>query len=73
MQEQAIQWGAIAVVGSIMLGSLIVNLGLHWREKQHRRRARGFRNMKSMAQQQRERVRRPDWRQAPRATHRGWR
>ena len=73
MEEQAIQWGAIAVFGTVVLGSLLLNLGLRWHQRQRRRRARGFRNMKSMAQKQRERARRPDWRQAPGSSTRGWR
>lgn len=73
MQEPAIQWGAIGLFGVIILGSLIVNLGLRWREKQRRRRSRGFRDMKSTAQQQRERTRRSNWQAPPAARQRGWR
>lgn len=73
MQEQAIQWGAISLFGSVVLGFLLINLGMRWREKQRRRYARGFRNMKSTAQQQRERTRRSEWQQAPRSSQRGWR
>nr|WP_047168390.1 hypothetical protein [Sphingomonas sp. Y57] len=73
MEKQAMQWGVVAVFGTIMLGSLLLNLGLRWHQRQRRRRARGFRNMKSMAQTQRERARRPDWRQASPGSGRGWR
>lgn len=78
MQEPAIQWGAIAVFGSIVIGSLLINLGLRWREHQRRRLARGFRNMRSLGGQQRERMRRSPWQQQPASRRKagqagGWR
>jgi len=74
MQDNAIQWGAIAIFGSVMLGILLVNVHLKWREKQRRRRSRGFRNMKSVAQKQRERGHmQARWQEPMHGTQRGWR
>jgi hypothetical protein len=61
MQEPVIQWGAIALFGSILFGWVAINLLMQWQERKRRRLARGFRNMKSVAHRQRERARRVKW------------
>jgi hypothetical protein len=62
MQDAAgIQWGAIGLFGSLLLGWLAIHLLMQWQEHKRRRLARGFRNMKSTAHHQRERARRAKW------------
>jgi len=77
VQEPVIQWGAIALFSSIVIGSLLINLGLRWRAHQRRRTARGFRNMKSVGQHHRDRTRvRSEWQQPvhrPSQRAGGWR
>lgn len=63
MQEPVIQWSAIVVFGSTMLGYLVIHAMIWLREKRHRRRARGFRDMRSIAQVQRNRAQRSGWQQ----------
>ncbi len=61
MHEPVIQWGAIALFGSIMFGWVAIHLLIQWQERKRRRISRGFRNMKSVAHHQRERARRVKW------------
>ena len=55
MQEPVIQWGAIALFGSILFGWVAIKLLMEWQERKRRRIARGFRSMRSVAHHQRER------------------
>ncbi len=61
MQEPVIQWGAIGIFGSILLGWVAISLLMQWQERKRRRISRGFRNMRSTAHHQRERSRRVRW------------
>lgn len=63
MQEPVIQWSAIAVFSSIVVGYLAIHAMIWLHEKRRRRQARGFRDMRSIAQVQRNRAQRSGWQQ----------
>lgn len=76
MNEPVIQWGAIALFGSILFGYVAIHLLMQWQERKRRRISRGFRNMRSVAHHQRERARTVKWGnspQAPAQRNAGWR
>lgn len=74
VNEPIVQWGAISLVGSLALGWLVIHGGMMWSERRRRRMTRGFRNMKSTAQFQRERAEGARWRQPPVSNQvEGWR
>ncbi|WP_226946706.1 hypothetical protein [Rhizorhabdus phycosphaerae] len=59
--DPIIQWGALSLFGSVIVGWVVIAVVHEWREKRRRRYARGFRAMKSPAQVQRERAQRARW------------
>jgi peptidoglycan/LPS O-acetylase OafA/YrhL len=61
INEPIIQWGALSLFGSVILGWISIAVVHDWRERRRRRYARGFRAMKSPAQVQRERAQRARW------------
>lgn len=63
IHEPLVQTIALSLVGSLVLGWLVIHGGVMWSERRRRRMTRGFRTMKSTAQFQRERGRGARWRQ----------
>ncbi|MFP5455329.1 MAG: hypothetical protein ACLGHK_07505 [Alphaproteobacteria bacterium] len=61
INEPIVQWGALTLFGSVILGWVMIALFHDWRERRRRCYARGFRTMKSTAQVQRERAQRARW------------
>lgn len=61
INDPIVQWGALSLFGSVILGWVLIALFHDWRERRRRRFARGFRTMKSPAQVQRERAQRARW------------
>lgn len=61
INDPIIQWGALSLFGSVIVGWVVIAAVHEWREKRRRRYARGFRTMKSPAQVQRERAQRARW------------
>lgn len=63
MQEPIIQWGALTLFASVICGYFVIHAVIRLREQRRRRQARGFRNMRSIAQVQRARAQRSGWAQ----------